>query len=161
MPYHDIHNLYFAKGGENVAMSELLLRGYNVAVPSVDIGDDIYVVEDSESNLIRVQVKSSNSMKRRYGFSSRMRVRIPQLRQSRRTKLVFIFAFRFEERWYFAAISREQLEEEVFLRKAGIKSGDEVFFNFRYRMNSGELLCSERNFTKYLSWEREFPKLKL
>src|SRR5437763_10837468 len=56
-------NLYFAKGGETVAMSELLLRGYNVAIPAVDVGDDIYVVEDAESNLIRVQVKSSNCAK--------------------------------------------------------------------------------------------------
>ena len=27
-------------------MSEFLYRGYNVAVPAVDIGDDVYVVED-------------------------------------------------------------------------------------------------------------------
>lgn len=28
-------------------MSELLLRGWNVAVPVVDVGDDVFVVDDT------------------------------------------------------------------------------------------------------------------
>lgn len=28
-------------------MAEFLVRGYNVAIPEVDIGDDIFVVRDS------------------------------------------------------------------------------------------------------------------
>src|SRR5438270_5920115 len=108
-----LQNLYFAKGGETVEMSELLLRGYNVAIPAVDVGDDIYVVEDAESNLIRVQVKSSNCAKTTYGFRAQVRLKKSQLSEGKKTKLVYIFALRFEERWRFLVIGREKLEEEV------------------------------------------------
>jgi hypothetical protein len=40
-------------------MAEFLLRGYNVAMPEVDIGDDIFVVHDREGELWRVQVKTA------------------------------------------------------------------------------------------------------
>ncbi len=40
-------------------MSELLLRGWNVAVPVVDVGDDVFVIDDNEKTTRRVQVKSS------------------------------------------------------------------------------------------------------
>jgi hypothetical protein len=38
-------------------MSEFLMRGWNVAVPEVDIGDDIFVVRDENGEFVRVQVK--------------------------------------------------------------------------------------------------------
>ena len=44
-------------------MSEFLLRGYNVAVPEVDIGDDIFVVHDAAGELWRIQVKTANAKK--------------------------------------------------------------------------------------------------
>lgn len=42
-------------------MAELVSRGYNVAVPEVDIGDDIFVVRDRDGQLSRVQVKTANA----------------------------------------------------------------------------------------------------
>ena len=155
------NNLYFAKSGETVAMSELLLRGYNVAVPSVDIGDDIYVVEDAESNLIRVQVKSANCQERTYGFVGQVRVRLKQVKESKRTKLVYVFALRFEQRWHFVVISRDRLEEEVDLHNIGTKYKDDISFTFRYRKESGELLCTSRDLSQYLSWDTQFPGIKL
>lgn len=40
-------------------MSEFLWRGYNVAIPEVDRGDDIFVVHDDDGTLHRVQVKTA------------------------------------------------------------------------------------------------------
>ena len=40
-------------------MSELLARGYNVAVPEVDVGDDVLVIRDATQEVSRIQVKSS------------------------------------------------------------------------------------------------------
>ena len=37
---------YVGKGGHLAVMGEFLLRGYNVAMPEVDVGDDIFVVHD-------------------------------------------------------------------------------------------------------------------
>ncbi|MFN9688681.1 MAG: hypothetical protein ACK57X_07415 [Bacteroidota bacterium] len=42
-------------------MSEFLTRGWNVAIPEVDVGDDIFVVQDDNGTLRRVQVKTSTS----------------------------------------------------------------------------------------------------
>jgi hypothetical protein len=41
-------NTHFGRAGEFFAMSEFLLRGWNVAVPVVDVGDDVFVIEDNE-----------------------------------------------------------------------------------------------------------------
>jgi hypothetical protein len=56
---------FFPKSGETAVMSELLIRGYDVAAPIVDDGDD------SELSLIRIQVKSANCLKAPYGFADR------------------------------------------------------------------------------------------
>lgn len=39
-------NLYTGRAGQMAVMAEFLIRGYNVAVPEVDVGDDILVVKD-------------------------------------------------------------------------------------------------------------------
>ncbi len=52
---------HFGRAGEFFAMSELLLRGWNVAVPVVDVGDDVFVIDDNDKTTYRVQVKSATS----------------------------------------------------------------------------------------------------
>jgi len=42
-------------------MSELLARGYNVAHPEVDVGDDIISVRDEDDEFTLVQVKAANA----------------------------------------------------------------------------------------------------
>lgn len=44
---------HFGRAGEFFAMSELLLRGWNVAVPVVDVGDDVFVIDDLGRNDVR------------------------------------------------------------------------------------------------------------
>ena len=39
-------NLYTGRAGQLAVMAELLLRGWNTAIPEVDVGDDIFVVRD-------------------------------------------------------------------------------------------------------------------
>src|SRR5258708_2481241 len=123
---------YFAKGGEAACMSELLLRGYNVAVPAVDSGDDIYVVGDAEANLIRVQVKSGNCKKKPYGFCGQVRVRFDQLFEVKKTPLIYIFALRWDERWYYIIADREDLLTEHELHNAGAVKNDYIWFRFKF-----------------------------
>jgi hypothetical protein len=42
-------------------MSEFLIRGYNVAIPQVDVGEDVLVVDDRQGDVTRVQVKSADA----------------------------------------------------------------------------------------------------
>lgn len=48
---------YTGKAGQLFAMSEFLMLGYNVAIPEVDRGDDIFVVRDSMVLLVGFRLK--------------------------------------------------------------------------------------------------------
>lgn len=50
---------HLGMAGHYAAMAEFLRRGYNVAIPAVDVGDDIIVIEDTEGLIRRVQVKTA------------------------------------------------------------------------------------------------------
>lgn len=53
-------NSYTGRGGQFAVMAEFVVRGYNVAIPEIDVGDDIFVVKDSNGDLSRVQVKTAS-----------------------------------------------------------------------------------------------------
>src|SRR5687768_8786775 len=55
---HDRHqSLYKGASGQMAVLSEFLYRLMNVAVPEVDVGDDIFVVKEQDEAVTRVQVK--------------------------------------------------------------------------------------------------------
>jgi hypothetical protein len=54
-------NLYVGRAGQMAVMAELLWRGWNVALPEVDVGEDVFVVKDESGELWRVQVKTATA----------------------------------------------------------------------------------------------------
>jgi hypothetical protein len=50
---------YVGKAGQLAVMAELAWRGYNVSIPEVDVGDDVFALDDSSGDLTRVQVKTA------------------------------------------------------------------------------------------------------
>jgi hypothetical protein len=54
---------YVGKSGQFAVMSELARRGYNVSIPEIDIGDDVFVLDDAGGQLSRVQVKTATGKK--------------------------------------------------------------------------------------------------
>jgi hypothetical protein len=50
---------YTGKAGHLAVMGEIALRGYNVALPEIDVGDDIFAVNPQTGKLVRVQVKTA------------------------------------------------------------------------------------------------------
>lgn len=89
-------------------MSEFLYRGYNVAVPAVDIGDDVYVVEDRMGTMWRLQVKTSDQPEGSIGTYQLSR---RQLREIKANELFFMFMLRWDNHWRFVLIPREKLAE--------------------------------------------------
>jgi hypothetical protein len=87
---------HLGMAGHHAAMSEFLYRGYNVAVPAVDIGDDVYVVEDRMGTMWRLQVKTSNQPEERIGIYQLSR---RQLREPKENELFFMFMIRWKDRW--------------------------------------------------------------
>ncbi len=50
------------------------MRGWNVAIPEVDRGDDIFVVKDDDGDMKRVQVKTANANRTLRGYSTQFNV---------------------------------------------------------------------------------------
>ncbi|MEZ4731127.1 MAG: hypothetical protein R3E79_28740 [Caldilineaceae bacterium] len=57
--------LYIGRSGQMAAMAEFLYRGYNAAIPEVDIGDDIFVVKDSNGEYAKDSSKNGISHENR------------------------------------------------------------------------------------------------
>ncbi len=91
-------SLYFGKAGELFVMSEFLLNGFNVAVPEVDIGDDIFVIY-GVNTIYPVQVKSANVVGNVAAFSAQFSLSRTQLLQVRSPELYYAFAIRHEASW--------------------------------------------------------------
>src|SRR5688500_14741773 len=105
-------NAYICKAGELAAMAELALRGYMVALPEIDNGDDILVVNEHTGQLWRVQVKGSTAQQK---GEYQPVVHEKQIRTGSNPDRYFIFSLRREmerePRWRFVVISREQLKK--------------------------------------------------
>jgi len=103
---------HFGRAGEYFAMSELLLRGWNVAVPVVDIGDDAFVIDDRDKATRRIQVKTSATVASELGrLRSTFKLSRNQLRTAQPIELFYIFMMRLAVRWRFLVIPREDLFE--------------------------------------------------
>ena len=105
-------------------MSEFLVRGWNVAVPEVDVGDDVFVVRDEDFDASRVQVKAAHGKRTRRGHTARFSVPLRQLQRPIRPELYYVFAVRLEERWVdFLVINRTTLNGLHAMEGMGTLSG--------------------------------------
>jgi len=93
-------HLYLGKAGQFAVMAECLLRGYNVAIPEVDIGDDLFVVNDQSGNYRRIQVKTVTAIRRTTSgsasYPAQFQVPLAQLEQTFVPELIYVFAARFQ-----------------------------------------------------------------
>lgn len=87
------NNPYIGKSGHLYVMSRFLLKGWNVSIPEVDVGDDIFVVEDESGDLYRVQVKTGKVrfLKNKTDYSVYFSVKLKQLRAARLPNLFYCF----------------------------------------------------------------------
>lgn len=117
------------------------MRGFNVAIPEVDIGDDLFVVNDQSGNYRRIQVKTVTAAPRTRtaspDYSARFQVPLAQLRQVFTPDLVYVFAVRLPSGWGpFLVIPRDTLLSLYATAGMGSRSkaakGDRVGFYVSY-----------------------------
>ena len=152
-------NLYTGRAGHLAAMAEFLLRGWNTAIPEVDVGDDIFVVRDIDGNLWRVQVKTAKAKRTKRGHDVVFNLSLAQLRTPVTPDVTYVFAIRIEDRWdAFVVIDRSTLHEEYGIHRIGSEKGDRL--TMRMKFVDDRVVCGARDFTQYRGdWSR-FPVIE-
>lgn len=151
-------NQYLGKAGHLNIMSEFLMLGWNVAIPEVDIGDDIFVVQDDNGTLRRVQVKTSTSTPRKGSFSAQFSVSVKNLRNISTILIHYIFLVRHNTEWSKPVIIRQDyLLDHFENNNAGAEAKGNIIFYFSYTHDKVE--CSGQDFTKYIQDFADFPKI--
>ncbi|MEQ1733970.1 MAG: hypothetical protein ABL940_09860 [Bacteroidia bacterium] len=152
-------NQYLGKAGHLTIMSEFLMLGWNVAIPEVDIGDDIFVVQDDNGTLRRVQVKTSTATVRKDGFSGQFSVSVKNLRTISNILVHYIFIVRHNDEWSKAVIIRQDyLLDHFENNNVGSEAKGNITFYFSYTKATVE--CAGQNFTKYIRDFSDFPKIE-
>jgi hypothetical protein len=150
------HHLYLGKAGHLVVMSEFLLRGWNVAIPEIDVGDDIFVVQDEKGILRRVQVKTSTSTTRQHGFSGRFNIPLRQLRNLAEVPIHYAFIVRHSGQWTKPLIIRQDyLFNHFEADHIGSVHGEMLNLYFSYGGNKVE--CSKVDLSGYVADFSDFP----
>lgn len=153
-------NLYLGRAGQIAVMAEFLARGWNVAIPEVDVGDDIFVVRDSDGNLSRIQVKTASVSINKENYSARFNVSLAQLSVPRTPELSYVFTVRRKQAWdSFVIIGRATLFEEFQLYSIGsILKRDKLLLTFFFSQDN--VVGSGRDFTRYLNNWQQWPPIR-
>lgn len=162
-------NPYVGKAGHLAVMSELAWRGYNVALPEIDIGDDIFVVDDRYSTrpLRRIQVKTAKEMTHQ---ANSYQVAVTDSQINTDSDLFFVFALRRkdEDRWRFIVLHRADLKHyidsraktrEKFGSVKGKKGRRILQIAFEKRKQYKSVSCSKTDFTPHLDDWRSWPEI--
>jgi hypothetical protein len=158
---------YVGKAGQLAVMAELAVRGYNIAMPEIDIGDDIFAVKDDAGQMWRIQVKTSIGEKRQNGWSAQFSVRESAISTPMTPELHFVFVTRTGKRWRFVVISRAVLQNYVRADDLGSESMRKgvrwrtyyISFRDQTAKKPAAVVCSKKNFDHHLSDWTTWPEL--
>jgi hypothetical protein len=154
------NKLYLGKAGQYIAMSEFLIRRWNVAMPEVDVGDDIFVVKDATGEFARIQVKTSTVKNNKLSYGVQFRLPFGQLETEFRPDLIYFFVIHHDSGWNrFVIIKRDELYKKVQIDNVGTKSGDYVQLYFSINESGNQVNCSSVDFTSYLNNFTDFPTI--
>lgn len=105
----NIESGFIGKGGEYLVCSELLFRGYNASIMSVDYGIDI--IATKANKLFGIQVKTSNlNQYNNYVFD----VRKVSFERDHSGNIYYVFVLKSEERNNFLILPRVEMEKKVY-----------------------------------------------
>lgn len=151
------YHLYLGKAGHLSVMAEFLTRGWNVAIPEVDIGDDIFVVQDDNGTLRRVQVKTSTSTPRENSFSGQFNVSLAQLKNMANIPVHYVFVVRHNEQWTKPVVIRQDyLLDHWQTNKIGSEHNGNLNLYFSYSRED-KVESSGLDLSRYISDFTDFP----
>ncbi len=95
-------------------IAELLHRKCNTAIPSIDVGTDVFAFRDDREEVARIQVKTDTGTyyEKGDGWSAKFGVPMKQLKRADSPPLFYTMVVRLDDRWEnFLIISRASLKE--------------------------------------------------
>lgn len=105
----EVEGGYIGKAGEHNVLSELLFRGYNAALMSVDVGVDILATQNNET--FHIQVKTRNISKRHDAFH--FNLRIVSFERYNAGKTFYIFVLRENGKLDYLILPLLELEKAI------------------------------------------------
>ena len=158
-------NLYLGRAGEFVVMSHFLMRGWNVAVPEVDIGDDIFVIEDAKGISYRIQVKTSSATEHLKSYSAQFKVSLAQLEKPIEPDIYYVFVLCKNLHWSdIIVIPRKDLFYLYHQSKIGTLADKSLLVYFSFETDKVtqnlKVTCSGIDITEYLDNFDDFPVIQ-
>ncbi len=149
---------YTGKAGHLAVMGEFALRGYNVAMPEIDKGDDVFVVRDDTGAMWRLQVKTALGIDQRKSRRYQFRVRENMIQAAQTPELHFVFVMRHLERWRFLIMDRAVLRNYVVNFNLGNLHNlyRQIYMTLH---EDGRAICSQQNFQGHLEDWATWPEL--
>lgn len=131
---------YIGAAGQLFVMSELAFRGYNVAIPTIDEGDDIFITNPNTGHLIRGQVKTSTGALRRAGntsgYAGGFRLPIAQVRNANLGQFFYFLVCRCGvSDTRFVVFERAGMRELVDTDQIGTIGQEYIQLNLNFREN--------------------------
>lgn len=135
-------------------MAEFLVRGYNVAIPEVDVGDDIFVVRDQDGEYTRVQVKTAIAVLSNRGYQARYALKFSQLENPSRPETWYVFVNRVQEQWRsYLVVARRELYG-IYSRKQIGAINQHGVLSLYIAYSETDVTCSGQDFSHYLNnWD--------
>lgn len=121
----DVESSFTGKGGEHLVCSELLFRGYNASIMSVDVGMDITATKENKLHSIQVKTANENSFNE-YNFN----VRIVSFEKNYSGQVFYIFILKGKSENNYLILPQYEME-----RKVHEKAIKENRSNTTYRVN--------------------------
>lgn len=149
---------YTGKAGHLAVMGEFTLRGYNVAMPEIDKGDDIFVVNDVTGAMWRLQVKAALGTQQKTSRRYQFRVREAAIQHAQTPELHFVFVMRYSGRWRFLVIDRPVLRNYVINQNLGTlhQAHRQIWITVH---DDGSATCSGINVHNHLEDWNTWPQL--
>lgn len=149
---------YVGKAGHLALMGEFCLRGYNVSMPEIDKGDDIFVVNDATGSMWRIQAKTSLGTAQKTSHRYQFRLRDAQIMQPQTPELHYVFVMRKGGRWRFLIMDRAVLRNYIVNQKLGTPAGGYRQLNFVLH-DDGRCVCSKVDLKNHIGDWITWPKL--
>lgn len=145
-----IDKQYFGKAGHLYVMSEFLLKGWNVATPEVDTGDDVFVVQDRKepAQVARVQVKTATAIITKKGYKAQFSLRLDQLKRTTITpKLVYVFVCRLQDKWLPLCIVEQSFLRDIYKQQNTQAKSNAINLTIFYEEE--RLICYGQDFSAH------------